>query len=33
MIFSKNAIFGKFLASEASQNKEGGVPPHPPSTS
>ena len=28
--FSKNAIFGQFLASEASQNKEGEVPPPPP---
>ena len=27
MIFSKNDIFGQFLASEASQNKEGGVVP------
>ena len=30
MIFSKNAIFGQFLASEASQNKEGGGTPPPP---
>ena len=30
MIFSKNAIFGQFLASEASQNKEGGGYPPPP---
>ena len=29
-IFSKNAIFGQFLASEASQNKEGEVPPPTP---
>ena len=27
------ALFGQFLGSEASQNKEGGVPPHPPSKS
>ena len=32
MIFAKNVLFGQFLASEASQNKEGRVPPHPPST-
>ena len=30
MIFSKNATFGQFLASEASQNKEGGGTPPPP---
>ena len=27
MIFAKNVLFGQFLASEASQNKEGRVPP------
>ena len=31
--FQKNVLFGPFLASETSQDKEGGVPPHPPSTS
>ena len=31
--FQKNMLFGPFLASETSQDKEGGVPPHPPSTS
>ena len=31
--FQKKVLFGPFLVSEASQNKERGVPPHPPSTS
>ena len=30
MIFPKKVIFGPFLASEVSQNKEAGVPPPPP---
>ena len=29
IFFQKNALFGQFLASEASQNKEGWVPPTP----
>ena len=29
IVFQKNALFGQFLASEASQNKEGWVPPTP----
>ena len=27
MFFQKKTLFGQILASEAAQNKEGGVPP------